>query len=145
MENEISRADPGRRKFLNWFLGTTAGALVAWLTGLVLTLMEMTWDQTLIATGAIRFTFPTVATYPGNYGPGILAFHFTVGYLFCRIPAMLEEGPRARVARGRQIADSLGIRATPTIMVNGRVYPRPPPRDSLFQIVRGLLDSSDER
>lgn len=29
MENETSRPDPGRRKLLNWFLGTTLGALFA--------------------------------------------------------------------------------------------------------------------
>ncbi len=29
MENETSGPDPGRRKFLNWFLGTSLGALFA--------------------------------------------------------------------------------------------------------------------
>lgn len=45
----------------------------------------------------------------------------------------------ARVAGGRDLADSLGIHGTPTVIVNGWQLPQPPSEQELTRIVTELL------
>jgi protein-disulfide isomerase len=49
----------------------------------------------------------------------------------------LARGARPEVARGRAIADSLGVRATPTVLVNGWLVPQPDETE-VIRVARAL-------
>lgn len=50
-----------------------------------------------------------------------------------------DQAPLTRVERGRALADSIGIKATPTVFVNGWRYAVPPSRRELSNVVGDLL------
>jgi protein-disulfide isomerase len=56
----------------------------------------------------------------------------------------LEENVRPMlVTEGIRTAELAGIRATPTVVVNGWVLPRPATKEELSKVVRSLLDGDD--
>ena len=54
-----------------------------------------------------------------------------------------ETGEMARVSEGRRLGEAIGVRGTPTILVNGWRYPRPPDHRQLTQVVSDALAGKD--
>jgi predicted DsbA family dithiol-disulfide isomerase len=51
-----------------------------------------------------------------------------------------DKRPMRRIEAGRTIAEEMEVNATPTVLLNGWRFGRPPPPDSLVQAIGRILD-----